>query len=677
VPPLSLQDAVLVLTCAAVVFLPGLVVARAAGLRGWTSMGAAPVISYGIAATAGPLTSVTGIGWHPLTMLAATASLAGVCYAFDRWSRRRSAGVADRPEKPRPAADRPGERAIAAGVLAAAVLGAVAIMRGFGGLDAVHQGWDAGFHANAVRLITDTGDAAPGALSAINDYENASFFYPNALHALTSIVGQLTGSPIPSLLNTQMLLLPGLAGLGLAVLVRMFGGRVALAASVPLVLASFSAFPYDLLSRGPLLPYATGVAMISAFMVLLDQALARRTAPVVIVTAVSTAGLLGVHPGTALTAAMFLPLLLIHRWRTSPPEARRAEFRTLLGIGGVSVIAGLPIIRGVLAVGEGGAVVDWPANQSPWEAVTGLVLLDHGGSHPQLWLVALLIVGVVRIRGIRQLWWWLAGAVVFAGLFVAVSSTDDPLVEAVTQPWWNDRWRLLAVAVLGLALVTAHGGVVVGDVLAAVVRRGVGDRVVPPRAALGAAMVAVIATFGLLSNSFSVPINEERVSANYQQGPTVTPAEQSAMRELAGMTGPNGRVMNDPGDGSAWMYALEGVRPIFGHVIEPETYTSIGRDQQLLLSSFHCLDSSTRVRNLVDKYDIRYVFTGLGYLRDHFSRIPGLQDLRMVQSLDLVYARGGTAIYRIRLVALAAQSAEGLDCEPASSARTQPLMAWI
>lgn len=664
----------LILLCAAVVFLPGLLVARAAGLRGWTGVGAAPLIGYGIAATAGPLSSSVGVAWRPATLVGATAALAGACWTIRRRTTRTSQGGGP----PRPASDRGGDLVIAAGVLAAAVLGAVAIIRGIGGLDAVHQGWDAGFHANAIRFITDTGDAAPSALSAINNYEDDTFFYPNAQHVLTSIVGQLSGSSVPSLLNTQMLLLPGIAGLGLAVLVRAFGGRVPLAASVPLVLASFHAFPYDLVSRGPLLPFATGVALVPAFLALLNQTLTRSSASAVIVTAVAATGLLAIHPSTALTAAIFSTLLVLQRWRTGRGAARPADVRTLVGVAGIAGIAGLPFVLGTITVGESGAVVDWPARQSVLEAVTSLVLLDNGGSGPQLWLVVLLAVGALNLRGLRQLWWWLAGAGVFAVLFVAVSATDAPVTEALTQPWWNDRWRFLALVILALAPVAAHGAVVIGDALVGVLRRRRGGRgrAVPARRAIGASMLAVLATFGVISNSFYLPANEERVSANYGEGPSVSPGEQAAMRTLAEMAGTDGRVMNDPGDGSTWMYALEGVRPIFGHVTDPETFDSIGADQQLLLTSFHCLDSSPEVRELVAKYDIRYVFTGDGYLREHFSRIPGLVNLVVVDSVELVYAVDGAAIYRVRLAPLAAESAGELSCGDTAS-RARPRIAWI
>lgn len=664
----------LILLCGAVVILPGLLVARAAGLTGWTGIGAAPMVSYGIAATAGPLSWTLGIRWGPATMLTATVVLACVCWATQR---RFPPGDLSATDVQRAPVDRQGDRVIAAGVLAAAVLGAVVVMRGIGGLAAVHQGWDAGFHANAIRFITETGNPTPGALSAINNYEDATFFYPNGQHVLTSVVGQLSGSPVPSLLNAQMVLLPGIAGLGLAVLVRAFGGRVALAASVPLVLVSFTGFPYDVLSRGPLLPYATGIAMVPAFLVLLHQALVRRTVTVVLLTAVCAAALLAVHPSTAVTAAIFTIPLLIHRWRAGRPEARRRDVGTLLGVGLVAVAAGLPYVLGTISIGESGASVDWPARQNPWEATTGLLLLNHRGDGSQYWLVALFAVGAFHLRRIRRLWWFLAGAALFAVLFVTVSSTDAALTETLTQPWWNDRWRLLALVILGQALLAAHGAVIVGEALVGLVRRRVTWRIRTTRASVGMAMVVVLAVFALFSNSFYAPLNERAVSLSYQGGPTVTPSVQTAMRALAEMTGSEGRVMNDPGDGSVWMYALEEVRPIFGHVIDPENFGSVGADQQLLLTSFNCVDSSLAIRELVQKYDIRYVFTGRAFLRVHFFRIPGLRHLDLVHSLQLVYNRDGIAIYRVRLDVVVPASAAELTCGPAGLRPTQPRIAAI
>lgn len=646
-PALSLSDGLLLLLYAIVLFLPGLLVALAAGLSRWTAAAAAALVTYGIMATAGPLSSALGLSWSPVSALAATAVLAAVCFGLRTLSLRRTASDRDQPPRER-TEDRQGALVIVLGVAVAAAVGAGVLLAAIGNLGAINQDWDAGFHANSVRFIIETGDADPGALSVINDYEATNFFYPNAYHALAAIVGQLASVEVPALLNAQMLFLPGIAGLGLAVLVRAHGGRVALAATVPLLLVSFSGFPYDLLWRGPLLPYATGIALIPAFMVVLVETVDTRRPGAMVVTAVAAVGLLGLHPSAALSAAIFAIPLLLLRWVHRPATALK-EAATLLLVAAVTAVVGLRFALGALSVTSTQDVIDWPANQSAGQAVGDLFLLNHGRVGPQFWLVALFVVGVFTLSRIRGLWWWLAGTAVFVGGFVAASAYDEQWAEDITQPWWNDRWRFVALVVLGLAVVAGSGAVVLADALARLVRRLPGGRTLSPRLVVGTAMLLVLTLFGAASGGFYAPANANRTSVKYQAGPTVTPSEEQAMAELAGLVGPGERVMNDPGDGSPWMYALDGVVPVFGHVIAPRTYPDIGRDQNLLLGSFRCLDSNQDVRDLVTKYNITYVYLGSGFVRSTFSRIPGLLVLSQAQSLDLVYATNGEVIYRVDL----------------------------
>ncbi len=52
------------------------------------------------------------------------------------------------------------------------------------------------------------------------------------------------------------------------------------------------------------------------------------------------------------------------------------------------------------------------------------------------------------------------------------------------------------------------------------------------------------------------------------------------MRVLATVVPPGERVLNDRGDGSAWMYAIAGVLPVAGHYnasrIGPDAFTLAG-----------------------------------------------------------------------------------------------------
>jgi len=367
-----------------------------------------------------------------------------------------------------------------------------------------------------------------------------------------------------------------------------------------------------------------------------------------VVSAVAAVGLLGLHPSAALSGSIFAIPLMVIRW-LSRPAAVAKEAATLLVVAVIAAVVGLRFALGALSVGGTADIQDWKANQSPGQAVGDLFLLNHGRVGPQFWLVALLLVGVFTLSRIRGLWWWLAGTAVFVGGFVAASAYDELWAETITGPWWNDRWRFVALVVLGLAVVAGNGAVVLADAVVRLGHRIPRGRALSPRVFVGAAMVVVLALFGAASGGFYVSANAERMSMLYGAGPTVTPGEEDAMAELASLVGPGERVMNDPGDGSPWMYALEDVVPVFGHVIAPRAYSDIGPDQTLLLSSFRCMDSNPDVREVIEKYDITYAYVGTGYVRSTFTRVPGLLLLSQVQSLDLAYVGQGTAIYRVAL----------------------------
>lgn len=656
---LSIPDLLLIVLCAAVLFVPGLAVTRLAGLRGWAGVSAAPLVSYGIIATAGPFSSRLGADWTPVTFLVSTAALGGLCFCIRAWGRPRASAT----QEPEPDRDRLGDLVIAGGVLSGAILGGAVLLLGSGGLQAINQDWDASFHANAVRFIIDSGNADPTALAVINNYESTTFFYPNAYHALTAIVGQLTDASLPALLNAHALLVPGIAGLGLAGLIRAHRTRVLLAATVPILLSAFAAFPYDLLWRGPLLPYATGIALVPAFLVLFGDMLSTRRPAVMAVAVISAVGLLGLHPSAALTAAVLVLPMVAFRWLQRPASAPGGVI-VILTVAVAATIVGLQFVLGALSAGGSSTARD--SELSPTQAISNVLLLNHAAPDPQYWLVALIGVGLLGLTRIHQLWWWLTGTVIFILLFVTAAYAG-PWAETVTQPWWNDRWRVVAVVALGLAVVAGHGVVMLADAAISAARRiPATTDVLRARVATGVAAVVVLSLVGVFSNGFYSDSNQVRVSGGYGDGPTVSTAEQEAMQALAAMVGPDERVMNDPGDGSAWMYALEGVRPVYGHVVNHGTGVGLGNDQRQLLSSFRCLDSSASVRELVNKYNIRYVFAGQGYVRSTFSRAPGLRTLGASPSLDLVYDQDGIRIYEIDMTAPNAAS-DRLECATTGS----------
>ena len=634
----------------AVLFLPGLVLGVLAGLRWWVALAVAPLVTYGVVTATATLASHVELVWKPVTLVLVTAVAALIVVAVRLVSGRgRPWRERLRLQRPR----RPGWRQwlVGAGVLGGGLLSAGVVLAGMGSLARPNQDYDYIFHANAVRLISDTGDIAPAALREINNWESSTFYYPNTFHALAALVRDLTGASVFEVLNTQMLIVCLVAGLGLAALLHRLGAPLAVVSVTPVLLAGFASFPYDILWRGPLLPYAAGVAVIPACLLLLDVLLARPTPVLVLLFGLGAAGLLGLHPSDALSAVLFGLVYLVVRWWRSVRTAPR-DLVAVVAAGVVAVIAALPAIGGAITTGNLGPEVNWPAVETAGQAAGDLVFLDHGASFPQLWLAGLVVVGLLAVHRARYLWAWLGGAAVCALGFVMSAASDVPIVETLTRPWWNDRWRFIALAVLGLAPLAAHGLLTLALFARRTLRRWTGGRVPVLRtsAAIGALVAAGLVVVVALSGGLYAGLNSARMAGTFDNQNTLSRTEVAAMQWLARHSD-GGTIMNDANDGSAYLSAVAGLHPLFGHVVEPGSISAMGPTQQLLLEHFNCLDGDPDVRSAIERLDIKYVFLGSGYVRPWFHRLSGLEGIGSSPSLHLVHSTPGVQVYEVDLSA--------------------------
>lgn len=623
---------------------PGLLIAVAAGLRGWPLAAATPLCTFGLVGVAGPALPLLGVRWSPSVLVLCTLVVAGGLAAV------RFAAARGRPRVPATTTPwRPVDHvAVAGAVLVSGVVGLLVMDAGTNGFTAIPQFWDTAFHANAIRYIADTGLSSPSALGALSGADGA-FYYPNAFHLVAATLVMLTGVPVTAALEILVALSPGLFALGVAALVRIVSGRPSVAVAAALVACAFSGFPYDL--AGVLLPYVMALALLPAFLALWSDLLSP-VGPARIERAtllgLATVGLVALHPTSVIAAAVLCAAHLVQQWTQRRPTGQDAA---VLGAGALAtLLLGAPLLIASAAAATG-ETFDWPVAMPSATAVGELVTFAHGHERPQWWLAGIVALGLLGLRRHPELRWLVAGAVVFAAIFVMAASYEGRWVELLTRPWWNDRWRLVALWVVCVAPLAGAGIVVLRDVALDVLRRlrlpdTVGDargRLVP--AALLAALLLAVTG---LSDGLYRERNAERIAEAFADGTAGDYSESDALTALATLVGPDARVMNDPYDGSPFMYALAGVRPVFPQPLHQQLdVPGLSPDRALLYYSFRDIDTDPAVRDVVRQMNITHTIVSTELVYEAPRNAPGMVDLDLVDSLQLVHRTATTAVYEI------------------------------
>ncbi|MBN9101504.1 MULTISPECIES: DUF6541 family protein [unclassified Pseudonocardia] len=641
IPDVTPADVGVIATYVVALLLPGGLLGVLSGLRGWTLVATAPLFTYAIAGLAGPFSSELGVKWSPLTFALATLVLCVVVGGV-RFLLRRRRGEPAEPVVP--AWARTAQLGVVVSVVVAVGVGVAAVLGGIRQLGAIPQDWDAAFHANGIRLIADTGDGGLYAMGTTNWYENdVTVFYPNAYHLVAAAVYQLTGASIPTVLNAHTVLIPGLLALSLAAMVRRFGGRPLLAAATALASVSITSI-YDNLWRGPLLPFATGVALTPLLLVLvldvLDARGLRATVRPALLFAAGLAALLCLHPAILIGAVLFSLPALVQRWWTRPSAVPR-EVAVLVVPGVLAAAVCFLQVAGTLSSGASITTVTWPADLTMPEALGQILTFSHNAPTAQIRLSLVLVVGLIGYRRLGNLRWVAATAAIFGVLFVLAASNDAHWVKTITSLWWNDRYRLIALTAVPLCVIIGHGVAEAQRWLAALLVRITARRLVFATALVTS--VAAILAFGYVTRGLYIGRDQLQMTKNSGDGPAVSPLEIQGMQAIAKIVPPGERVLNDRGDGSVWLYALTGVKPVAAHYDATRT----GPDANLLADRFNQYPTDPAVQAAVAQLDIRYVMLDAGFLRSYASREPGLVSLAGQPWLTKVYSNPDVVLYEI------------------------------
>ena len=366
--------------------------------------------------------------------------------------------------------------------------------------------------------------------------------------------------------------------------------------------------------------------------------------------AVGLVGLLCLHPAILVGAVLFTLPALAQRWWTRPRAAPR-EIAALAVAGAVAALACGLQLAGVLSAGSNLATISWAADLTMPQALGEILTFSHNTDTAQIRLSLVLVIGLIGYRRLGDLRWVLGAAAIFGVLFVLAASSTAPWVKTITSLWWNDRYRLIALTAVPLCVVIGHGVAEAQRWAVGALRRRGADAAAGATVsahqrgmalALATSAIAVLG-FVLATHGLYLGRDQQQMTKNTGDGPAVSALEIQGMRAIAQIVPPGERVLNDRGDGSAWMYALTGLRPVAAHYDAYHT----GPAATLLADRFNQYPTDAAVRAAVARLDVDYVQLDAGFLRSYAAREPGLLDLAGRPWLTKVYSNPDVVLYRI------------------------------
>lgn len=633
IPPLLVAVVALV--------VPGLLVLLAGW--GWSRPAlllAAPAVSTAILAVAATAAPVVGLGWSAVPAALLTLVAAAAAYGLRRWVGTADTGLAARDLATR--ALGPG----AALITAILIVGAQLVWS-FGRPENISQTFDAIVHLNTAAFAVDTANASAFHIGATSDIP----FYPNAWHSLVALVATTTGVGIPVAVTAANLAIGAVAWpmSCLALAAAFFPGRRTALVIAAALSTGFGAFPLLLFFFGVLYPNVAAYAILPAGVAivvwLLRAPSVRDVVRWTVLLGVVCAGIGLAHPNAFLALYAFGAALAVAELLRRALRDRTRRTWVLNATGGLAIVAvGAAIWRFSRTNSE---MSQW----APWQATAqsiGEAVLLNPRQYPLTVVTALLIIaGLISLARRPRLYPIAIPYVVAAVFFVLASgsSAGNVLRELITNPWYNDSYRLAALLPVAGIPVATLGGVAIADLV-----RSLAVRRRAPRAVVGvAAAVGVVAVFsvGVGPNVARVAVDARGAYVMTSASLLLTTEEQTLLERLDQTTPPDALIAGSPWTGTSLAYAIAD-----REVVEKHIFGARDDDEVYLDENLRNIDSDPRVCDAIRAVGVDYVldFGAQNVWNNPAASVnrDGIQDLPPTRSLELVDSEGPDAkLYRV------------------------------
>ncbi|GAA1352283.1 DUF6541 family protein [Falsarthrobacter nasiphocae] len=662
---------------AAFLFLPGVVILRASGVRGLGVAAFALPVTASVMGVFAVLLPFVGAAWNPVSFLIC-AAITAVLALLTRFvialintdiSRPHSFETVDSPVVDRLRRFRWGVDApVSLIYLAAVALPAFAIFyryaHGFGNVERISQTFDNIYHLNAIRRIMDTGSGS--SLTLGNLTAESAGFYPAAWHDMVAQTALLLHVSIPAAVNMTNIVIACLVWpLSLLFLItRITGPRL-----LPIVLTAalapaFPAFPYLMVEFGVLYPNHLAIAILPAVIGAVLQILGMTQAdtptfwPGLVALVGSLPGMLLAHPSTLMALIAFvMPVMVTKLWwmyidrRRSPADRRR--FWAFLGLFVAYAVIGL-ICWVVLRPAASSST--WPPFQSPAQA-TGEVLAGTPMGLPGGTLMFILTTTGVLFLVLTRRQRWVVGMFLM-GAWLYVTSTSYPFGDVrtfFTGIWYNDSNRLAALLpVVSAPVVVLGGEFLIRWVTKRVMQSETYARLAATKAPwlnqrliVSAVLAMLLVGAGALQvQSGAMTAEQAKLNGRYYSGKEsllLSPDERALLDRLPEHVAEGDVVVGSPWTGASLVYAISDRQ-----TLRPHIYGAVSPDAQYALEHWEEAPYNTAACSAVKNTRAFYALD-FGPLEVHhgWHPIPGLSYLEGAAGVELVDQQGAAKLYKM------------------------------
>jgi len=635
---------------------PGAIVARITQLTWPVAVAVGPALTYGVVALAIIPFGALGIPWNGWTAL---LTLAAVCLLMTGLQRP-LARYRDSEAEARGITGWPA-LTVAAGVLLGGLLIMWAAYRGITHWQSIPSTWDAVWHANEVRFILDTGQASSTHMGELRNVEtHQPLYYPSVFHALTAVFCQLTGAAPTtgytlSSVAASVWLFPSSAAMLTWFLLRprttpwLAAGAAATSAAMS---ASFTSVPYVEFGVAAMPNLAAYGVAIPTFVLITSTLRHRDRVPTAVLALV---GVLSAH----LTGGFVVILFLLAWWlfdaRRHPVRGRLPDLLILALVAVPTALILAPQFIGVAHQADIIAGHAFPSFKTVKQGVIDALFLHtrHLNDFPiQYGLVALSAIGMAILL-YKRIWWppalWLVltVATIYSG-----APFHNPLgaaIEVFSQFFYNDPRRLTAVVTM---LVTPMAGIAVFALVAGAV--AVARRFVKAPAAVYVSATVLLLVMTTVLTGRHYLYRHLVLFGDKYDSVIINQKDLEAMAHLATLPGARDTLIgNSNVDGTAWMYAVAGLHPLWTHYDYPRQ-TGPGY-YRYIFWAYADADAlpgvSNEVRALVPEairaLNIRYVLTSAPTVRG-FKVPDGLVSIDQSKWWTKIYDNGEAWIYEWR-----------------------------